>query len=217
MIREWVQNLLTLSDEDWGRYSFSREPLAGRITDLKREEYRSKAVCCGEDMANWLLNKYAGKTPQQIAQILGIKLLYSVAGTDSAYTMFACYEEPDTITIFSDIAAASDMIVSKYNLYELVGNIKTVDLLVAHELYHYLEQTVPGVYTSQKHMTLWKLGPFEGKVHIACLEEIGAMAFARKFTGLKCSPYIFDVIMLYGLNPTKAQRLYENFMGFKAD
>jgi hypothetical protein len=41
------------------------------------------------------------------------------------------------------------------------------------------------------------------------------MAFARELTGLKCSPYVFDILMLYVQDPQKAEKLYENFMSFK--
>jgi len=215
MIRDWVEGLLTFTDKDWGRYSFSRDPLVGRFTEAEQEEYRQKAANCAVELANYIRCKYGNNSPGQLAKLLGIKLLYKKADMGGVYTMFACYEEPDTITVFLDNAEAADKLLMDQELHELVGNVKTVDLLTAHELYHYLEQTMPNIYTAQKHITLWKLGPIENKSRIVCLEEIGAMAFAKELTGLKCSPYLFDVIMLYPRDPERAKKLYESFMSFK--
>lgn len=215
MIREWVENLLTLSNKEWNAYSFSREPIAGRIKEEDREEYGQKASDCAIELADFLRSKYGYNTPEEYAKVMGVELLYKSADMDSIYAMFASYEEPNTITVFLDNAEVTDKLLFDQQLYELVGNIKTCDLLIAHELYHYLEQTIPGVYTAQKQITLWKLGPVENKSRIICLEEIGAMAFAKELTGLKCSPYIFDVIMLYTKNPQRAKKLYELIMSFK--
>lgn len=216
MIREWVEDLLTLTDEDWGRYSFSRDPLVGRIGEEEQAKYRQKAEDCALEMVRHLHSKYEVIPIEQFTKLLGIKLLYKKSDINSVYTMFACFEEPDTITIFRDNAEATDKLLMEQELYELVGNVKTADLLIAHELYHYFEHTIPNVYTAQKNITLWKLGSIENRSCIVCLEEIGAMAFARELTGLKCSPYIFDVIMLYVQNPPRAKKLYESFMSFKA-
>lgn len=216
MIRNWVEDLLTLTNDDWGRYSFSRDPLIGKIGEEEQVKYREKAEGCALEIAMHLQSEYGDTPVEQLIKLLGIKLFYKKSDMNSVYTMFACFEEPDTITIFRDNAEATDKLLKEQELYELFGNVKTTDLLIAHELYHYLEYALPNVYTVQKNITLWKLGPIKNRSRIVCLEEIGAMTFARELTRLKCSPYIFDVIMMYVQNPMRAKKLYESFMAFKA-
>jgi hypothetical protein len=82
-------------------------------------------------------------------------------------------------------------------------------------LYHYLEHSLPGIYTAQKHIVLWKIGPLKNQSRILCLEEIGAMTFAKTLVGLNCSAYLFDVLMLFPRNPQRAKELYTNYMGNK--
>ena len=74
----------------------------------------------------------------------------------------------------------------------------------------------PELFTARKLVTLWKLGPFENRSRILCLEEIGAMAFTRELVGLKCSAYVYNVLMLASSNPARAQKLYERIMRIKA-
>jgi len=214
MIRDWVEDLLTLTDEDWGRYAFNRDPFVGRITQASQSEYRQKAADSAVALAHSLRGEYGDNNIEFYAKQLGASLLYKKEESGSGYTMFACYKELNTITVFLDNAEATDKLVAEKELQELVGTVKTADLLAAHELYHYLERIIPDIYTAQKHITLWKLGPIENRSRIICLEEIGAMAFAKELTGLKCSSYVFDVIMLYPRNPQRAKKLYETFMGF---
>lgn len=216
MIRGWVEDLLTLTDEDWGNYVFNRDPLVGIITPARQVEFRQKAVDCAVTLARGLRNEYGDNPIDFLTKQMGVKLVYKNVDSGAGYTMFASYKEPDTITIFVDNAKATDQVMAEHNLHELVGEFTTTDLLIAHELYHYLEQTIPNIFTAQKHLTLWKLGPIENRSRIICLEEIGAMAFSRELTGLKCSPYLLDVVMLYPHNPQRAKQLYEGLMNFSA-
>jgi hypothetical protein len=216
MIRDWVAVLLTLTGADWGRYAFSLDPLARRITPEQQEEHRRKTEQSALELANGLRARYAVRSPEQFARQLGLTLDYRSEAPAGGLRMFASFEEPATITVYTDNITATDRLLREENLYDLVGEVQAADVLVAHELYHFLEQDVPGVYSAQKHLLLWKLGPFQNRSRILCLEEIGAMAFARELSGLKCSAYIFEVLLLYSHNPQKARQLYEHFMKISA-
>ncbi|RPI87157.1 MAG: hypothetical protein EHM41_05960 [Chloroflexi bacterium] len=216
MIRSWVEDLLTLTDKYWGRYSFNRDPLIGKISRSAQDLHYQKTVENAAALAHRLQVEHGVKTPEGYLKQLGVKLCYKNADPGSGYTLFASYEEPDTITVFLETVEATAKLIAEYQLYDLVGDTKPADLLIAHELYHFLEQTVPDVYSALKHITLWKLGPIENRSRIYCLEEIGAMAFAKELTGLKCSPFIFDFLMLYAWNPEKAGILYDVLMKSKA-
>jgi len=123
--------------------------------------------------------------------------------------MFACFEEPNTITVFKDNADATDKLIDENGLREVLGNLKTVDVLISHELYHFLEFTREDVYSAQQKMKVWQIGPFKNVSRIKCLGEIGAMSFARELLGLTYSPNIFNVMMLYAQNPVSAERLFK--------
>ena len=215
MIREWVEELLSFSEEDWSRYAFNRDPFVGRIPPAGQLEYSQKAMDSAAALARRLRDEHGERSIAQLAKQLGVRLVYKSEVSDGGYTLFANYDEPNTITVYLENAEATDRLLAQEGLRNLVGEVKTADLLTAHELYHYLEQTTPDIYTAQKHIVLWKLGKFENRSRIICLEEIGAMAFARELTGLKCSPYLFDVIMLYPRNPQRARQMYESFTGFR--
>ena len=59
---------------------------------------------------------------------------------------------------------------------------QALDLMLAHEYYHYLESTEIG-WTSRRYLVpMMKLGPWQlGKTGIAALSEVGANAFANEY------------------------------------
>ena len=214
MIREWVGELSTLSDDDWCRYAFNRDPLVGRITPEDRLGYCGKAIECGIEQARLVRAEHGDANPVELAGLMRVKLEYKPE--EGANAMFAYYQEPDTIVVYTANAMATDALVEEHGLRDLVGDAAVVDVLVAHELYHVLEHARPELFTARKLVTLWKLGPFEHRSRILCREEIGAMAFTRELVGLKCSAYVYNVLMLASSNPARAQKLYERIMRIKA-
>jgi hypothetical protein len=206
--------LCTLSDGDWCRYAFNRDPLVGRITPEDRLEYCRQAIVCGIDQARKVRAKHGDAGPVELAGPMRVSLVYKPE--EGANSMFAYYQEPDTVVVYTANAKATDALVEEHGLQDLVGDASVVDVLVAHELYHVLEHAQPGLFTTRKLVSLWKLGPFENRSRILCLEEIGAMAFTRELVGFKCSAYVYNVLMLASANPARAQKLYERIMRIKA-
>jgi len=214
VIQEWVSVLLELTDEDWCLYAFNRDPLVGRVPPGERMDFCRKAMECGTELARKTRNGHGEASPALMAERMGVKLVYKA--DEGANSMFANFQEPDTITVYTPNAKATDALIAEHSLHDLVGQVQVVDVLVAHELYHFLEHAMPELYTARKLVSLWKLGPIENRSRILCLEEIGAMSFTRELIGLACSAYIFNVLMLAPANLPKAQKLYERIMRFKA-
>lgn len=212
MIRNWVEDLLQLTDQDWRYYSFSRDPLIGKITPAMRSEHGQKTVACAQNIAHRMRTEYPTQTPEQIASLLGVKIQNRKIVADFGYTMYAWYEEPDTIVISHENLDLADKLIIEEKLNEFVGNVATADVVIGHELYHFLEQTVPDVYSTLELITLWKIGPFKNRSRIVSLEEIGAMTFTQELMRLNCSPYIFEFIMLCALNIQKAKKLHDYLM-----
>jgi len=213
-MKEFVDQLLLLNDQDWGKYAFGREPLVGKLSREQLLMYYRKASDCGIELARNIRSKYAGKSINECAMLEGAKVQIADMEQEGLQTVFATFIEPDIITLYKDNADRTDTLIKEEGLAERLGSVDTLDLLTAHELFHFLELKIPDIYTRQKHLTLFKLWKLENKSRIMCLGEIGAMAFAREFTGLKCSPYLYDVLMLYVCNPQKAKQQYDNMMEF---
>lgn len=212
MISAWVSELLQLTDEDWWRYAFLSEPLANRISLEMRCQYSQDSTRCAVKLARDIKQLHGDTSIELLTKLLNVSLVEKPAQEGGGFSMFACFEEPNTITIFRDNADATDKLIDENRLREVIGNVKTSDLLISHELYHYLEFTRDDVFSAQQHIKVWQIGPFKNVSRIKCLGEIGAMSFARELLGLTYSPNIFNVMMLYAQNPVSAEQLFTKIL-----
>lgn len=211
MIRDMLQNLAALDDSVWDSYALRREPLIGRLTKTQKKEFTAKAHDCGKALAEEVLRLAPGVQPEAYARTLGLTVEHNREdGGD--YSLFACYTEPDHIAVFQQTVEAAERLTAEQALSPLLGGVRLEDVLIAHEIYHYFEFARPDLYTSQKLLCLWKIGRFENRAKLVCLQEIGAMAFAQQLLHLPYSPYVFDVLLLYSRNKRTAKELYESIM-----
>ena len=95
-----------------------------------------------------------------------------------------------------------------------MGNIAVEDVLLAHELFHVTEyRKKDSIFTQTEKVELWRK-PFSNRSRILCLGEIAGMEFARCLTGITCTPYVLDVLMMYGYDKEAATALYEEIAAF---
>jgi hypothetical protein len=215
MIEVWIRELLQLTDEEWSRYAFLSEPLANRISQEQRTEFSQKTTRSAVNLAQEIRRQFGNISPEMMVRKLSLNLIEKNVQEGGGFSMFACFEDPNTITIFRDNADATDKLIDEKGLREVVGDIKTVDLLIAHELYHFLEFTRIDVYSASKRIKVWQIGPFKNISRIKCLGEIGAMAFTRELLKLPYCPNVFNVLMLYTQNPVSAERLFVKTLKLK--
>lgn len=206
--REIVQMLLELSDYQWGIYAFDRDPLEGKFSVKEKKVYIDKANECGRKIAREKGEKYEGI--QKLASGLGVTIDYSNAAIGGGHIVFAQFIEPNQITIFNEAVDAIKPFLEA--IYELIGHVDIVDVLLAHEIFHHIECLEDKtIYTRTEKVELWRW-PFSNKSRIRTLSEMAGMAFAREFLKLSYSPFIFDFIFMYGHDQEAAIEMYEDII-----
>ena len=70
---------------------------------------------------------------------------------------------------------------------------------------------------NQKHIRLWKIGPWVRESRLLSLEEVAAMAFAQELLKLPVNPYLYDVLMLRPQATEQAEKLYRNLLLLKEE
>jgi len=209
MIQEFARNLAGFGDDQWLAYNMKREPLAGRLSNTQKHDLYFGAVACGQEQARLMRGARKDATVPELAESLGVKITMDPVVSDGVFTTFATYSTRDGVTIYADNATATDDLIAREGLEDLSGGIAMRDLLLAHELFHFVENRTPDLFIHKKHVLIFKVGALEYRSKLMCLSEVAAMAFAQELTGLPCSPYVFDVIMLYAKNPQRAKQQYD--------
>lgn len=211
-IRQMITELVKLSDEQWGSYAFCHEPLERKFTAEQKKEYTRRAIACGEREGELFESIRGVQTVEDAAIRQGLKIQTPDVPSGGGHVLFAQYVEPDEITVFMDCVKKAEKLIEEENLQSELAGVRIYDLLLAHELFHYIEhQKEDAIYTQTEKIELWRK-PFSNRSRIICLSEIAAMAFAKKVVRLPYSPYVMDVLLMYSYNEEAAAALYEEIM-----
>ena len=195
-------HLRTLTDQQWGRYAFSREPLEGKFTSQQKDSYTAAANTCGAMWADTIAARYGTSDPVALCQAMSLQVEYPTTPAGGGQVLFAQFVQPDEITIFTDCLDKAQ------SLGGLLPQRETLQrILLAHELFHAVEERNPTIYTRTEKVELWRK-PFSNKSRIVCLSEIAAMAFARRLLRLDFHPYLLDVLLTYPYDASAACGLY---------
>lgn len=211
-IKEMISELVKLDACQWGGYAFYHEPLERKFSEEQKAEYIRRANACGEKEAGMLLEKYKNCSVRQMTEAEGFKVKMPKMPTGGGHVVFAQYVEPDEMCVYLDCVEKAEELIEKEGLESLLPGLDLTDVLLAHELFHGIEyRKRKEIYTQTEKIELWRR-PFSNKSRILCLSEMAAMAFAKKLTGIMCSPYVLDVLLMYSYSEEAACALYEEIL-----
>ncbi|MDO5551523.1 MAG: hypothetical protein Q4F76_10150 [Lachnospiraceae bacterium] len=207
-LKEMADTLAGFTEETWGGYAFSREPLEGKFTPAQKAEYTAKANACGQQWAERMAEVYGTRSPRLLAERMGMKIEMTQRPVGGGLVLFAQFVQPNEITIFTDCIQRAAKLNEGIGCPLLQKELLT-DTLLAHELFHGVEERYETeIYTRTEKVELWRK-PFSNRSSIACLSEIGAMAFAAQLLGLSASPYMLDVLLVYSYDKQAALGLFQ--------
>lgn len=212
MLKEMLEKLAELPDDVWDIYGMRHEPLLGKIKETEKTQFLQLAHETGSRLAAEYREKFPGAVPCELAEKLGLTV-HLIEGEECRdFTMFACYTEPNLIELYQETMENAETLLKEEECSFLFGSVKLSDILLAHELFHYLEYMRPELPTNRRLLNLWNLGGYVHKSKVLSLNEIAAMTFAKELLELPCSPYVLDILLLYGKNQEMAMELYEYVM-----
>lgn len=215
-IKDLMPKLVSMTEQEWGAYAFSRDPIHKRLSPQLQQEMIQKANLCGRKEAQKLQNQFGAQHILQLADTMGLDIARKDSfGTDNFIT-FAQFQFPNHITLFMKNITAAQTLIEQNNIGGMLQHVNIEQLLTAHELFHFIESKNAQLYTKTK-IVLWRIGSFQYKSGLICLGEIAAMAFAAELLHLNYSPYVFDVVLPWSQNEAQCRKLYQNILQFKID
>lgn len=209
---DMLENLSKVNDETWGLYTFSRDVLRERIPEVKKLEMIKKAIECGREYAQDVIDKYGSSDVHVIAEKLKLKVAFEDELISGKRILFACYTPPNEITIMTEPVEKALHLISNYQstfIESLQKNI-IINTILGHEIFHHIEEVFEEkIYTRTEKILLWNFFGFKNLSTIRALSEIGAMAFTKELNGLKYSPCILDIFLYYGYDSLNAEKIYK--------
>ena len=212
MIRDIVEDLLSVDDRTWALYAYRKEPLRGKVSF---EDYYALHFPDALADARRMADEYAGKTVEEMEELLSLRVEMIPMRPGQTVNDFAVFNEPDTVCVYEDNALESQKIVD--HLEDERIKVSVTDMLVSHEIFHALQSRHPDLLVNRPRVKLWKLFGYENVSRLVSLEEVAAMYFTKYFLGMEAVPYVYDVIMCMSRAPGKAKELYASIMEMKEE
>ena len=209
-----LEDLAEIKPLEWYRYAFSREPLNGKFTDGQRRDWMEKSLACGQEYARKISGRYHTRDPKELAKAMGMEVSYPEFPEKTDRVLFAEYRIPNRVCIYMDAVKKAERLLNRPEVFRvLTRELDISRLLLSHELFHCVEDRHKGeIFTQTEKVRLWKLGFLHNDSIVIALSEIGAMGFAQELMGIKYSPYLMNVFLVYGYSPEEASGLYEEMM-----
>lgn len=201
-----LESLINIDDYTYAQYTFLFENLNNKISDDKKAEYINKSIECAID--TW--NRYKYKSVYELMDEYNLKVEYQLDEGEFR-NLFGLFTYPNQITIYS---------TNIYRVYKKlnengidISEDKIKEVVLAHELFHYLEnKDSDKFYTKCEKITTFKLFGHEFKSRITALSEIAAMNFAKRFTNLQFSTYVFDYLLLESIDKEASKSMFDTLM-----
>ena len=211
-IKSQLNDLLNLDQKFFALYLVSRDPIEGKIPKDEIDEIIQNSIACGKDEAIKLLDKYKDLKISDITDNLNIKVNYLDKPNALDYIYFGIFESPNEITIYEkNIKKAFDLL--KDIDIDYFDNINFNDIVLAHEIFHYIEFHNHNLYTNTREIDLWSLGNiYTHSSSLICTGEIAGMSFAKNLLNLNFDPTILDYIFLVAYDFDQADKLFKNII-----
>jgi len=205
---------LQLSAIDFAYYQISLDPIRGKIPKDEEEEIIKGSINCGIAEADKLKEKYGDLTVAEIAKELGIEIEYHKEQSALDFVYFGLFESPNKIFIYDNNIEKAVLLLKELRIKNF--NVEFKDIVLAHELFHFIDEHDSSLYTNTRTINLWSLGKFyTHKSKLICTGEIAAMSFAKRLLNLDFDPNILDYIFLAAFDLEKAAQLYQRIMNCK--
>lgn len=197
MLRQAVRAALDWPDENWYRYTLKKDPGSHSLTEDEIRTALTKTVQTATDLVKQIAAQYDSPAPQELLQVLDIKLEHTDAALLDSLLVMGLYEpETRTVTLNGNTIALVRQFIVANGLDDLTPANDIIRIALFHEIFHALEEETPDIYTRSRILKRKVLGIFPYRRGIDGLAEVGAVHFSKWMAQVPYSPCIFERYLL---------------------
>ena len=213
VIRKQIKGLMKIGQRNFAHYQINRDPIRGKIPEGMIEEIIVKSIECGKEEAEKLRNKYGDLPIQDIAKNLGLKVEYRDRQDAMDFVYFGLFETPNNIIIYEGNIGEATSLLKELRIDYFKVDFR--DIVLAHEIFHFIEENDKDLYTNSFKIDLWSLGKlYTHRSRLLSTGEIAGMSFSKTLLNLDFDPNILDYIFLAAFDFEKANKLFESMMKY---
>lgn len=192
-LRERTDALLRISPQEWGAFDVHSDPADKWLKSGDAERAVSAALTSGCTAAHQAAQRYGTVKPRVLAAQMEIELSYFSKELQCNYLLLAYYRsKPPEICINTELTDRMEPLISKCGIN--LRGYTAEDVLIAHELYHHLENAGGGATMPKPRFPSWRLGKIQFYTYVAAVSEVAAFAFAQELLELSFFPQAVEFL-----------------------
>jgi hypothetical protein len=180
-----------------GYILLARDPLFRRMSQEMRFKIIKCATLIGKIVAQNIWKELGTKDPVMLAKKLGIKIVIS----DEEYIMGSAiqfseyWHNHSTIIVYEKFIWELAKWLNRGNLAHPIVVEDLRSACVAHELFHFIEETRVGSLREKFKVCTLAIGPIRIKSGVMTASELAAHAFTKELLSMKFSPILIDYLV----------------------
>lgn len=204
------KKLTQTTEQQFITIACNRDRIGRRLSEEKQEELCQLAQAEGTRIGKQLRQDFPNMCPSEIAEVFGVKVSYKEYTIHESFTSIGYFEIPNQIVVNQKLKE-KDAYFKEQGLPEMRFE-RWKEIVIAHELFHYIQELTPELFVNQYRVELWKLGPYHHQSSFSLLGELAGMAFAKALLDLAFYPGVIEWYLLYAYFPEKMKQQAEMFL-----
>lgn len=192
-LAETLEKLINKNDEDFYVTMLNQDLTARKFSYDKKKEIVANVLKVTEQFKQVLIKKFGERKPTDYSQLLGVPVKFIEEKDAFSYNFIGKYYEKDKQIVVNLYVVNQ---IADYIRAKQVDNLLDTEIIsqvvVAHELFHYMQELYPDTFIEQKLYESKILGLFKIKTKLVVLEEIGAVSFSKTLSNLSYNPLIYN-------------------------
>ncbi|WP_321386720.1 hypothetical protein [uncultured Enterococcus sp.] len=206
-MKAYKEQLQQTSEKRFITIAFDRDRIGRKLSEVQQENLCQLAQAEGNRLGIQLKQDFPELLPSEIAELFGVDVLYKEYTIHESFTSIGYFEIPNQIVVNKKLKE-KDSYFKEQGLPEMqFKNWK--EIVIAHELFHYIQEQTPELFVNQYRIELWKLGPYHHQSSFSLLGELAGMAFAKSLLSLDFYPGMIEWYLLYAYFPEKMEQQAE--------
>jgi len=206
-----INEILNLSDEKKILLQLKANPYFKKIGKKEFLKIAYKGAACGKEIAQQLSRRFPNASLHEVLKQLDIQYKLEPLTCEENFISLATFQTPNEITVNKLIIDNNGKYYEKYQV-ECFNPCFWIDIVTAHELFHYFQEQEPNLFVNTYKLPLWRLGPYVHATKLEILSEVAAMAFAQEFLKLPFYPGLLDQLLIYPSYPERAKETLKELL-----
>lgn len=196
-MQELIEKLAAAEDETWYSRVLKNHPASCELSEEEEKEILFHSMETAETYASEFKERYGNVSGVSLAGAMGLSIKRTTEELRRPFLYMGIFEpEEGTIMLNDSTLNAIKGFISENNLSEIIWEEVLEKVVLFHEIFHWIEENSPGIYTRSKMLKrpVWNL--FARSRGLDGAGEVGAIHFSKIMSGISYSPCLYEMCLL---------------------